>query len=373
MHLDRSKWTETTLGEVTRIKTGKLNSNAAVKNGAFPFFTCSETPAAIDEYAYDCECVLVAGNCTPYVHYYNWKFNAYQRTYILESLSTDKLNVHWLYYWMLTYKAKLQSGQKGSVEKYLVLSDFVDAELSLPSLPEQERIVEILGAYDDLIEVNNCQMKLLEEAAQRLYVDTFITHADPTWEITTLGEVCHSIQSGGTPNRQKADFWENGTIDWYKTKELKDCWLLGSEEKITKAGEKGSAVRYYPAGTILMAIYASPTLGRLGILHAPATCNQAAVGFIIDEEKCTRWWLYYKLKEERDGFNATARGAGQQNISGEIVKSWKVSLPPLNLMQSYEQEVHPLFETMLKLSEQNVLLREARDKLLPRLLRGEGA
>ena len=84
------------LGDYVKIKTGKLNANASVKNGKYPFFTCSKENLFIDKYSYDCECVLVAGNGELNVKYYNGKFNAYQRTYIIESNNKNILNVQYL-------------------------------------------------------------------------------------------------------------------------------------------------------------------------------------------------------------------------------------------------------------------------------------
>ena len=80
----------------------------------------------------------------------------------------------------------------------------------------------------------------------------------------------------------------------------------------------------FPANSILMAIYASPTLGRLGILTKEACSNQAALCLQADESKVSNYWLYLKLFELRDRFNSIARGAGQQNISGIIVKETEV-------------------------------------------------
>ena len=233
-------------------------------------------------------------------------------------------------------------------------------EFPLPPFEEQERIAGAVGAYDDLIEVNERRMTLLEEAAHR-----------PDWERKPLSDACSTIQSGGTPSRDKDQFWENGTIDWFKTKELEDSWLFTSGEQITKAGLRQSAARLYPAGTILMAIYASPTLGRLGVLDHEATCNQAALGFVVDEKIASKWWLFHTLRNERDKFNQVARGAGQQNISGDIVKDWEVPMPPPTLMRDFEEKVKNYWEASRALARENALLRAGRDKLLPRLLREE--
>ena len=256
--------------------------------------------------------------------------------------------------------AKMPRGNRAQIMRFA---------FPLPSLSEQERIAGVLGAYDDLIAVNVRRMALLEEAAYRLYRERFVTRADPAWPSRPIKDCCATIQSGGTPSRGDETLWTGGTIDWFKTKELQDSWLLSSEEKITERAVQRSAARLYPAGAILMAIYASPTLGRLGVLSREATCNQAALGFVVDEIKASKWWLFYTLLEERERFNQVARGAGQQNISGDIVKGWAVRTPPLSVALAFEQEVTPYWMALLTLARENALLREARDGLLPRLLR----
>ena len=91
-------WEIKTIGSICDIKTGKLDANAASENGAYPFFTCSQTPLRIDNYAYDCECVLVAGNGELNAKYYKGKFNAYQRTYIITTkLEYKDISVKYLY------------------------------------------------------------------------------------------------------------------------------------------------------------------------------------------------------------------------------------------------------------------------------------
>ena len=75
------------LGDLVRIHTGKLDANASAPEGQYPFFICAKEPLRISTHSYDCECVLVAGNGDLNAKYYNGKFDAYQRTYILESLN----------------------------------------------------------------------------------------------------------------------------------------------------------------------------------------------------------------------------------------------------------------------------------------------
>lgn len=94
------KWAVQKLEEIVSIKTGKLDSNAAVSNGQYPFFTCDPQTLAINTYAYDTEAVLLAGNNASgnyTAKYYHGKFNAYQRTYIIESIDKGKLDIHYFY------------------------------------------------------------------------------------------------------------------------------------------------------------------------------------------------------------------------------------------------------------------------------------
>ena len=98
------------IGDLTKIRTGKLDANAASMDGQYPFFTCSKEPLRISTYSYDCECVLVAGNGDLNVKYYNGKFDAYQRTYIIENNNVEKLYLPYLYYFLETYIEELKHG-----------------------------------------------------------------------------------------------------------------------------------------------------------------------------------------------------------------------------------------------------------------------
>lgn len=84
------------------ITTGKLNANAMEDNGAYPFFTCNEEPYRINTYAFDLEAILISGNGSKVGHlnYYNGKFNAYQRTYILGEFN-ENVDIMYLYYYLM--------------------------------------------------------------------------------------------------------------------------------------------------------------------------------------------------------------------------------------------------------------------------------
>ena len=375
------------LKDISLIKTGKLDSNAAEENGIYPFFTCDPQTLRINTWAYDTKAVLLAGNNASgnyTAKYYEGKFNAYQRTYIIESFDDSQLNIRYLCYAMNLQLQLLKTMSAGSTTKFLTIKMLHGLDIPFPCIETQNRIADILSAYDDLIENNQKQIKLLEEAAQRLYKEWFvdlrfpgyentpITDGVPQgWEEYAISDLCEKIKAGGTPSRKKANYWNNASIKWYKTQELQDCWLIDSDEKISKEGQENSSAKFFPKNTLLMAIYASPTLGRLGILDSDATCNQAALCLKADETIISWQWLYEKLYELRDHYNGIARGAGQQNISGEVVKQTIVLCPTKEIMDIFTQIVAPWFEKRRMLQKQNISLTEARDRLLPKLMSGE--
>ena len=161
------------IGELTKIKTGKLDANAASEEGQYPFFTCSKEPLRISTYSYDCECVLVAGNGDLNVKYYNGKFDAYQRTYIIEDNSSGKLYMPYLYYFMEGYIEELRKQAIGGVIKYIKLGNLTDALIELPSVDEQKSMVEILVKAKGILEKRNDELNSLDDLIKARFIELF--------------------------------------------------------------------------------------------------------------------------------------------------------------------------------------------------------
>jgi type I restriction enzyme S subunit len=142
-----------TLGDVVAtIKTGKLNANAMVGDGKYPFFTCDASPFKIDTYAFDTEAIIVSGNGSQvgHINYYNGKFNAYQRTYILADCP-ESITMGFLLTYLTAYLRPyiMQHAKKGSVP-YITMPMLQNFKIPVPSLAEQARIVAILEKFETL-------------------------------------------------------------------------------------------------------------------------------------------------------------------------------------------------------------------------------
>ena len=200
------------LGKLVNVKTGKLDANASSINGEYPFFTCSKEPLKISTYSYDCECVLVAGNGDLNVKYYNGKFDAYQRTYIIEDNGCKKIYIPYLYYFMDKYVEKLRTQSIGGVIKYIKLANITDVEIVLPNFDIQRKIVDKLDKVNAVINKKKRQLENLDLLVRSLFIEMF---GDPIsnpkeWKKKKCKNILTKIGSGATPQGGSESYKEEG-------------------------------------------------------------------------------------------------------------------------------------------------------------------
>jgi type I restriction enzyme S subunit len=276
-------------------------------------------------------------------------------------------------------------------------------DLFFPSFQEQKAIAHILGTLDDKIELSRKTNETLEAMAKALFKSWFVdfdsvrakAEGRPTglpdeisdlfpdsfedselgeipsgWSTSCVNDLCEWVSSGGTPSRSGTDFWENGDIPWFKTGELNDAPLLDSAEKINELALGNSSCKLWDAGTILFAIYASPMVGRLGVLTESGTSNQAAAGLKAESDIGIPF-LKRTLIFSRDELQNIAVGAAQQNINVQVLKEHKVVAPDSSLAADYSNTVSPLDDQQICLAKSTRELCLLRDTLLPKLISGE--
>ena len=180
------------LGDIAKFTTGKLNSNAAQDNGKYPFFTCAPEALKIDDYAFDTEAIILAGNNADgnfHIQHFKGKFNAYQRTYVIESSDENKVYTKYLYYALKTCLLHFKQISQGSATKFLTAKILNSFELPIPEIEIQKKIAGTLGNLDKKIKTNEAINENLADQAQAIYQQFFLIEADPNWPFGHLSDL----------------------------------------------------------------------------------------------------------------------------------------------------------------------------------------
>lgn len=162
-------WKEVKLGEICKITTGKLDANAMEDHGMYKFFTCARETYLINQYAFDTEALLISGNGANvgYIHYYKGKFNAYQRTYVLDKFTKNIFLVKYLLEQFLSNR--IEKEKKAGNTPYIVLDTLSKMKLYIPSdISEQQAIADVLSTADDEINLLNQKLEALKEQKKGL-------------------------------------------------------------------------------------------------------------------------------------------------------------------------------------------------------------
>lgn len=318
----------------------------------------------------------------------------------------DNVVPKFLYYWITSpaTQKRLDEIAIGSTQRALTISALKGLEITLPCVDDQIAIVEVLDSLSDRITLLRETNQTLEAIAQALFKSWFVDF-DPVrakaegrlpegidaataaffpdtfdetelglvprgWRVGTVESICDTITNGGTPSRSNKEYWADGAIPWFKTGELSDGFLLAPSERITQLAIASTSVKVLPPNAVLMAIYAAPTVGRLGILTEPAAFNQACTG-MVPKQVIGSWFLYWTLYFGRDWFNSRANGAAQQNISKVIVSNYKLVIPDGRVLDAFKIICEALHSKIRTSSIQAQTLSNLRDTLLPRLISGQ--
>ena len=380
-------WDYYKLEELINLRTGKLDSNAEEANGNYPFFTCAPDPLKINSFSFDQKAILLAGNNANgnfHINYYEGKFDAYQRTYVIDVLNKEKIDLKFLYYAMKICLKDFKRMSQGTSTRFLTKRILDNFEIQVPNMETQYKIIKILDSISEKININQRINRNLEDIAKAIYRYHFIDlkpyalgcSIKPTpiggvpkdWSIQTIGEFVDDMKNGGTPKRSESDYWENGTVPWLKTGEINNNIIIKSEEHITELGLKNSSAKLLPINSIIMALYGKGTAARIGLLKLEATTNQACCAMICNDFNKTLFLYLFLLFNQKEIENL-ASGSVQQNLSKDLIANLEIVVPPTYIIENlpfkeiYDEIANNYFEIEY--------LTNLRDTLLPKLMSGE--
>ena len=286
-----------------------------------------------------------------------------------------------LYYWFQSYEGrkKFEALAKGTAQKAVPISGIKTLEIELPSLKSQKRIADILSAYDDLIENNQRQIKLLEEAAQRLYKEWFVDLRFPGhentkivdgvlegWQWCKVRDVA-DINSSALPKNYKEDF-----IDYVDLGSVR-CGHIETRTRYNLNEAPGRAKRCAKDGDIIWGMV-RPNLKAYALVTNPKETDVFSTGFaVLSAKKVPYSYLYCAVtQEEFVGYlvNAT-NGAAYPAVKPVHFEVADILKPDDKVLEQFHSVADLIFRKIEMLDKQNHNLSEARDLLLPKLMNGE--
>ena len=294
----------------------------------------------------------------------------------------DCLDYRYLFYWFLLAgkTGELDQYFTGATIKHMPGQKLKEVVIDKPPLEIQHRIADILSAYDDLIENNQKQIKLLKEAAQRLYKEWFVDLHFPGHENTKIVDgvpegwnICPfsskvDIMSGGTPKTSIPDYY-NGRIPFYTPKDSDGAFFAyKTQMNITEGGLKNCNSRLYPPKTVI--ITARGTVGKTTILAVPMAMNQSCYALKMKENDAP-YYLFFALNNEIKALQTMANGGVFNTIIGKTFDSINIQIPKDPLIYGFEETVRPFMEQIKNKLQANSKLVEARNRLLLKMMNGE--
>ncbi len=332
------------LGDYVKIKTGKLDANASSENGQYPFFTCSVEPLKIDTYSYDCECVLVAGNGDLNVKYYNGKFDAYQRTYIIESKNKDVLSVPYLYCFLDKYVEELRKQSIGGVIKYIKLGNLTEAQIPMCSISEQNGIVTNLDKVNTLISLRKQQLSKLDELVKSRFIEMFgdLKTNPHNWQSLSFLDVAEIDTTMVTDYKKYADYPHIG-IDSIE----KNTGRLFGYRTIAEDGVISGKYLFTAKHIIYSKI--RPNLNKVALPDFDGLCSADAYPIMPKENVCLRIYLGYVMRSEffLDYILPFSRRANMPKVNKEQLSGFVLPVPPIDLQNQFAAFVEQTNKTKL--------------------------
>lgn len=355
------EWKEVTLGEIAIFKTGKLNSNAAISNGEYPFFTCSPETLRINNYAFDQEAILLAGNNADgnfSIKYYKGKFNAYQRTYVITPIR-GKVDIKFLYYALSLCLKQFKNMSQGTSTKFLTVTILNSFSVQLPSISDQRRIASILSSLDRKIELNNKINADLEEMAQAIFknwfvdfepfkdgkfVDSELGMIPEGWKVGCLGDLI-TIKYG--KDHKKLD---DGTFPVYGSGGLMrfvNSWLYN-----------GESVLIPRKGTLDNIMYVCEKFWTVDTMF-----------FSVPKMDYVMKYVYNYIK--RFDFSKMNEGTSVPSNTAARLNKMQILIPTHEVLEMYDETLCPIYNKRKMNDKESRTLSLLRDTLLPRLMSGE--
>jgi len=274
-------------------------------------------------------------------------------------------------------------GRGAANQMRIAISSIKEYVFDLPSIGIQRRIADILSAYDNLIENNQKQIKLLEEAVQRLYKEWFVDLRFPGHENTPIvdgvpeewrfgqAQDFFNVTIGKTPPRAEQQWFtdmKNG-VPWISISDMgaSTAFIFETSEGLTKEAIQKHNVKTIPEDTVILSF--KLTVGRVAITTTEMCTNEAIAHFRIADARQKEYVYCYLSNFHYDSLGSTS--SISKAVNSKIVKAMPFVLPDANVLNEFSRVTNPIFALIKNKQKAIIELKEARNRLLPKLMSGE--
>jgi type I restriction enzyme S subunit len=278
------------------------------------------------------------------------------------------------------YKYFINTIAGGAAQPNANARDLCSFPFFLPPLQVQNKIAAVLSAYDDLIENNKRRIALLEKMAEEIYREWFVRMRFPGhekakfekgvpegWEQKPSNEVL-DVLSGGTPKTDVPVYWD-GHIPFFTPKDAADnFYVLNTEKYITENGLRTCNSRLYKKDTIF--ITARGTVGKLVLANRNMAMNQSCYALLPKSGRDV-YFYFLAIKTALSYIKGVSKSGVFDNIIVDTFKVVPILMPTDELVKRFNELIRPLFQQTATLLQENEVLVETRNRLLPRLISGK--
>ena len=342
------EWKE--LGEVCEFKRGQSLTSKKAVVGDVPVISGGQKPAFMHNTPNrEGETIVVAGSgaYAGFVSYWD------KPIFVSDAFSVDIKNLHevsvrYVFHFLLNIQQKIYATKSGAGIPHVYGKNIAKFLIPIPPLEIQQEIVKILDKFTEY--VTELTAELTAELTDRqkqysFYRDKLLSFEDEVYQVEwkTLGEVSEAILTGVTPRKSKLEYYEDGTIPWLRTNEVRFNNIFETELSVTEKAFNETGIKWIPQDSVIIAI-SGATAGRVGVNKIPLTTNQHCCSIILDKNLVNYRYVYYWLVSQNKNILDLKQGA-RGDINMGMIKSFKIPIPSLDI-QSRIVEVLDNFDTV---------------------------
>ena len=306
------------------------------------------------------------------------------------------LNSHYLQYWLESPegKAQLRKSEIGSSQSAYTIANLKEMQISLPLIDEQLSVVRYIKRYDNLIANNNRRIAILEDMAQSLYREWFVSFRYPNyqdnldadgkpklidsplgqipdgWEVKKIKDL-GVVNTGKTPSKAKQEYYSSADVPFLKTPDMHGAiFSVDIGDYLSLEGANSQKNKFVPANSVCVSCIGARA-GVVTITSEKLQTNQQINSVVLNDTKYREYFYLFAVSLHQKIHALGSSGATMTNVNKSKFEGIEVIVPPEEVIQGFSSKTAFSFDLILNLQKRNKNLKKQRDMLLPKLISGQ--